>query len=407
MTRRNWFAIAVLFLIAFPLTGTPASAEIPSFARKYGVSCNLCHNPAPRLTAFGEQFAANGFELTPGEQPRDTLDTGDPLLRLLRNIDIAFRFDAYASLSRPIGREAAALDLQTPYNIKVLSGGPIANRISYYLYFFLSERGEVAGLEDAYIQFTDIGGSGVSVIGGQFQVSDPLFKRELRLHYEDYQPYRVRVGNVGADLTYDRGLFATYSPWQGGDLALILVNGQGLREAGPDRLYDRDPIKNVALRYSQDVGPVRLGGFGYWGRERADGQSDRILMWGPDATVSPVDGLELNLQYLRREDTNPLLEPGGPSASVNSAFGEAIIGPFGPDRRWFATGLYNWVSADRPLVSLRVGEQNTESGFIQRYNVATGGLHYLLQRNVRVMGEVGWDIERNQPRVTAGATLAW
>lgn len=55
----------------------------------------------------------------------------------------------------------------------------------------------MAGLEDAYVQFTDVGGSGVSVIAGQFQVSDPLFKRELRLEYEDYQPYRVRVRSSG------------------------------------------------------------------------------------------------------------------------------------------------------------------------------------------------------------------
>jgi hypothetical protein len=55
------------------------------------------------------------------------------------------------------------------------------------------------------VQFTDIASSGVSLIAGQFQVSDPLFKRELRLEYEDYQPYRVRVGLTTADLTYDRG----------------------------------------------------------------------------------------------------------------------------------------------------------------------------------------------------------
>ena len=32
-------------------------------------------------------------------------------------------------------------------------------------------------------------------------MSDPLFKRELRLGYEDYQPYRVRVGDTRADLS--------------------------------------------------------------------------------------------------------------------------------------------------------------------------------------------------------------
>jgi hypothetical protein len=406
MRRRCRSRAFLLLVLGAALAPSPAGA-VPAFARKYNVSCNLCHNPAPRLNAFGEQFAANGFEFVPGEEPRDTIDTGDEMLRLLRSIDLAFRFDAYATVGRPIGREGTATDLQTPYNIKLLSGGPIADRISYYLYFFLSERGEVAGLEDAYLQFTDIGGSGVAVIAGQFQVSDPLFKRELRLPYEDYQPYRVRVGHARADLTYDRGLFLTYSPWAGGDLAVILVNGQGLREAGADRLYDRDAGKNLALRYSHELGPVRLGGFGYWGREKAEGQTDRILAWGPDATLSLADNVELNLQFLRREDSNPLLQPGGPEVAVNSAFGELIVGPLGPDGRWFVTGLYNWIDADRPLLSLRLGEQDTPSGYLQRYHTASGGVHYLLRRNVRLMAEAGWDVDRREPRLTTGATLAW
>lgn len=395
-----------LLAVVAALLPPPAHA-IPAFARKYGVSCNLCHDPAPRLNAFGEQFAANGFEFAPGEPPRDTLDTGDELLRLLRRVEIAFRFDTYATLSTPLRREEPGADLQTPYNIKLLSGGPIARKISYYLYFFLSERGEVAGLEDAYLQATDVGGSGISVIAGQFQVSDPLFKRELRLQYEDYQPYRVRVGDVRADLTYDRGLLATVSPWAGADLALLVVNGQGLRAAAANRLYDTDNPKNLALRYSQALGPVRLGGFAYWGRERAEGQTDRILVWGPDATLAPADALEINLQYLRREDTNPLLLPDGEASVVDSAFGEVIVGPLGAGRRWFVSGLYNWIEADRAVVSLRLGEQDTPERFLRRYRSASGGVHYLLRRNVRLMGEVGWDLERERARFTTGAVLAW
>jgi hypothetical protein len=396
----------LLLLVFMSLTATSAQA-IPSFARRYNVTCNLCHNPAPRLNAFGEQFAANGFEFTPGEEARDTIDTGDDLLRLLRRIDFAMRLDAFASLSRPAGRDRTSLDLQTPYTIKLLSGGPIADRVSYYFYFFLTERGHVAGLEDAYVQFTDIGGSGVSVIAGQFQMSDPLFKRELRLMYEDYQPYRVRVGDVRADLTYDRGFFVSWAPWEGGDLALLLVNGQGLSEAGADRLYDRDHLKNVALRLSHDLGPVRIGGFGYFGRESAEGQTDRIVMWGPDATIAPARNVEINLQALRREDTNPFLVAGGASATVNSAFAEVIVGPAGRSGRWFLTGLYNWIDADRPVVSLRLGEQQTAERFLQRYHSASVAAHYLLHRNVRLMGEAGWDLEQDRPRFTAGTTLAW
>jgi hypothetical protein len=403
---RGWWLLPLL-LLGDAVVASDGHA-IPAFARRYGVSCNLCHDPAPRLTAFGEHFAANGFEFAVGEAARDTIDTGDDLLRLLRRIDIAFRLDAFMNASRPIGRDHRGLDLQTPYNIKLLSGGPIADRISYYLYFFMTERGHVAGLEDAYIQFTDIASSGVSVIAGQFQVSDPLFKRELRLQYEDYQPYRVRVGHARADLTYDRGLFLTWAPpWEGGDLALIVVNGRGIDEAGPDRQYDRDNMKNFALRYSQELGPLRIGGFGYRGRESAEGFRDDITIWGPDATLAVSESVELNVQYLRRRDSNPLLQAAGESMHVNSAMGELVVGPLGERGRWFVTGLYNWIDADRPLLSLRIGEQATGTGFIQRYHSASGGVHYLLHRNVRLMAEAAWDIEREEPGFTIGTTLAW
>ena len=287
---------------------TPGPAEsIPAFARQYGISCSACHAPPPRLTPFGEMFAANGFRISPDEPPRDTIDTGDPLLRLARSVHLAVRMEAYLSAQTRTRPGGTSVDLQTPYGVKLLSGGQVMEDVSYYMYFYLTERGEVAGLEDAYLQFTDLGRSGVSVIAGQFQVSDPLFKRELRLEYEDYHPYRVRVGTARADLTYDRGLMAMASPWRGGDVSLQVVGGRGLTEAGGQRLYDRDNRKNVALRLSQELGPLRLGAFGYAGEEVEDGTTDRIRVWGPDATLPLGSMGELNLQALRRWDDNPFM----------------------------------------------------------------------------------------------------
>lgn len=397
------FVLAALALAL--LLPEPASA-IPAFARRYGVSCNLCHSTVPRLNAYGEAFAGNGFELVVGEEPRDTIQTGDPLLRLLRRLDLAVRMDLFATALAPVRRDGADIDLQLPYGVKLLSGGPLANRISYYMYFYMTERGEIAGLEDAYVQFTDIGGSGVSAIVGQFQVSDPLFKRELRLQYEDYQPYRVRVGSARADLTYDRGIMLAASPWEGTDVVASVVNGRGLGEAGEDRHYDRDNNKPVSLRLSQELGPVRVGGFGYYGLERSAGFTDRITVWGPDATVS-LGVLELNVQYLRREDTNPLFSPVPQRVAVNSVMAEALYGPFGADGRWTVAGLWNWVDADAPLLSLRLGRGETEDGFRSRYHAVSGGLHYLAHRNVRFTGEAGYDIEDGRTRVTAGVVMAF
>jgi hypothetical protein len=247
-------AAALLSSVLLASIAEPALG-IPAFARKYRVSCATCHSPVPRLNAVGEQFAANGFEFVIGEAPRDTINTGDPLLRLQQSLPLAVRLDAYmAAYARERGGQVA-FDQQTPWVMKLLSGGQVANKISYYVYFLLTERGEVGGLEDAYVQFTDIAGSGVTVVAGQFQVSDPMFKRELRLEYEDYQPYRVRIGDTRADLTYDRGVMALWSPRDGTDLTLEVVNGQGLRAATIERQYDADAFKNIALRVSQELGP--------------------------------------------------------------------------------------------------------------------------------------------------------
>jgi hypothetical protein len=395
-------ATAALLLLVVP----EAAWGIPAFARRYGVSCNLCHNAAPRLNAYGETFAANGFELVVGEEPRDTMETGDPLLRLVRRLDFALRMDLFATALMPVRRDGADIDLQTPYGMKLLTGGVLADRISYYLYFYMTERGEVAGLEDAYIQFTDIAGSGINAIVGQFQVSDPLFKRELRLQYEDYQPYRVRVGEARADLTYDRGVMLSYSPWEGGDVVFSVVNGRGLDHAAADRHYDRDNDKPVSLRYSQELGPVRVGGFGYLAHERNGGFTDRITVWGPDATLA-IGAFELNAQYLRREDSNPLFTPAPVRTTVNSVMAEVLYGPFGDDGRWTLAGLYNWIDADAPLLSMRLGQGTAPGGYATGYHSAAGGVHYLAWRNVRFMGEVGFDLERETTRFSTGVVLAF
>lgn len=392
-------AMVVALLLAMP----PRDAEaIPAFARKYDVSCSLCHTPVPTLNDFGEDFAGNGFQMAKGEELRDAVDTGDELLTLMDRIPLAFRFDGYARAN--INSDLPSTDLETPWGIKLLSGGQIAPNISYYMYFFMSEHGEVAGLEDAYVQFSDIGGTGIDLLAGQFQVSDPLFKRELRLEFEDYQAYRVRVGDARADLTYDRGLMAVYSPWDGGDLSFQVVNGQGLDNTTARKLYDVGDAKNLAARFSQSFGPVRVGAFGYYGSETAGGRDNGIRVYGPDATVSMGPGLVLNAQYLRRTDENPFFSGAPePDTEVDMGFAELIWGPEGPTGRWFLTGLYNHVSADAPIFTVRQGEV----GLLDSYRALALGANYLVARNFRLTGEVQYDLDRESYRVVTGFVSAF
>jgi hypothetical protein len=419
--RRGLILRTALLAIAMAMFAPAEVDAIPAFARKYRVTCALCHAPFPRLNAFGEEFAGNGFQMVRGETPRDTMYVADPLLRLQQDIPLAVRVDAYMSALSSTDDLDAGGDLKMPWGVKLLSGGQITESVSYYFYFYMSERGEVAGLEDAYLQFNDVFGSGFDVMAGQFQVSDPMMKRELRLSFEDYQPYRVRVGDVRADLTYERGLMASYSPWADGDLVLQLVNGHGLEEANAEKAYDADLGKNVGVRFSQDLGIARLGGSYYGGTEAAGGLESSLAIWGADATIPLGNRITFNGQFLLRQDGNPFfLDSCGATefrcnagvsdpfeTEVTSFMGEFFVSPDGAMGKWHFTVLYNLIESDQQVFRLRLGEQNRGVGYMDAYETLSFGTHYFKARNLRFMGEIGWDFVSERARFTTGVTTAF
>lgn len=393
----NALAFVVLWL------AVPGEAfGLPVFARKYRVSCALCHNPFPALTPFGDQFAANGFRMAIEEPPRDTIATGDDLLTLPAGLPLALRLDAYAQL---YADGNAATDFQLPFNLKLLSGGTLSKKLSYYIYFLLAERGEVAGIEDAFIQWNDIGNAPVDLVFGQFQVSDPMFKRELRLEVQDYAIYKVLVGLQPANLTYDRGFMAS-ADLAGFTLTASVVNGDGIPASNDLLRYDNDANKNVFGHLSRDIGDhVRLGLMGYTGRQNGDAygfpdQSNAITMWGADATLG-TGAFELNLQYISRNDTEADFIPGEPVVDTDGGFAELLVRPAGS--RWYGYGLYNYIEASAPVLNVKLG---TPVGLSQYESIAVGG-GYLVYRNFRLYGEYGFEFESELNRVTAGITTAF
>jgi hypothetical protein len=338
-----------------------------------------------------------------GEPPADTVNTGDPLLSLLRDIPLAIRLDAYITA---YANGTTATDFQSPYYLKLLSSGPISSGLSYYLYFLLAERGEVGGLEDAFVVANNIGGAPVDLVVGQFQVSDPLFKRELRLEYQDYAVYRTRIGDQPTDLTYDRGLMAI-ADVAGFTVTALAVNGNGLSAAGANRRLDNDYPKNVLAHVTRDLATgVRLGLLGYRGQHEgaADSTAPRVTntlwMLGADATLERGP-LQLNLQYLHREDDTPTFTIGEPAARTDGGFAELLVRP--AQSRWYGVALYNRVRSTRPLLDVRLGGPSGQ----RTYEALTGGAGFLLRRNFRVYGELTGDLQTDALVWTLGLTTAF
>jgi hypothetical protein len=256
-----------------------ASLAMPAFARQYNVSCVVCHDAFPKLNDYGEQFAADNFRMP---QWRETMaDLGDSRLALPKTLPLAIRAQAYVQArdgedfdpaTGPTGNDAS-FDFQTPYLIKLLSSAPLSDHITFYFYGIFAEKGGngEALIEDAWFRHDDVLGTGVGAQLGQFQVSDLMFPREVRLLFQDYYAYRA------AGITYDRGVILDRA-FGVVDIAVGAVNGSGIEQnfpidspgiRRPDRLFDNDSAKSYFGRVGFDVGPVSAGLFGLAGEQRS------------------------------------------------------------------------------------------------------------------------------------------
>ena len=216
---------------------------------------------------------------------------------------------------------------------------------------------------------------------GQFAVSDPLFKSELRYTMEPYKIYSSRPGTSTTDLKYDKGLIFDKGFSTGTTIVGQIVNGNGIGEADQGYIFDKDKYKNLMLSVNQDIGQfITVGFFGYTGREVvADAlhmDVSDIRMFGPDITFDFNERFMLSAQFVKRTDSRVFV-PGFPAGMMEDvetlgAFAELIYSPKGDMSKWYLTGLINWVESDYDPLD---------------YASATLHAGYLLRRNTRVVGE--------------------
>ncbi|MBD3167823.1 hypothetical protein GF324_14570 [bacterium] len=407
----------VLYVLLFTFIGlflAQEAAAIPAFARKYRLSCTTCHAPFPRLKPYGDDFAGNGFVLEDEEAPRYFVDTGDEELDLIRDFPLAVRFDGRI---RYLPEAQSEFDLQLPYLIKLLSGGALTDNLSYYFYMYMDERGEVVGVEDAYLMFNNAFGQDLDFYFGQFQVSDPLFKRELRLTMEDYMVYKYAPGESDIALAYDRGMMITLGLPTGTDVIAEVVNGNGLADA-VNHVFDRDNYVSVAGRLSQGIGDMfRIGGFTYYGKEDAplddDGvptspESNEVLYWGPDVTINYQDYVELNVQYMHRTDSNPYFVAGYNEDDITSdgIMAELIILPNKDLSRHYAVLLYNSVKTDyKPYREF--DQSNSIYTDDPYYETAALHLGHVYRRNIRFFVEYLYNFDLEDHYGGAGFSFAF
>ena len=395
---RPWWRI-LLLVMALPRAGE----TIPAFARKYGISCNVCHKAVPHLNAFGQQFAEGGYIF--GDVDQGTLTTGDDELHLPEYPPVAFRFTFWGE-GRTFGEARA--DFQAPYAVKILSGAPLGERVRFYSYVIF-EKGEPPRFEDAWVELHNLPGE-ISLTLGQFQISDLMFMREVRLTRSDYMIYRVAPAGNGFALTYHRGILLGL-PWF--STVLGVVNGNGIGEAEPIggpgsarpyRDFDNNADKVFFGHTVLPLPGLPVGLFGLWGQ---DGMTDsagvlrtnRFIRAGVDIAYD-AGAWDVFFQGLWGEDENPYYQAGGVKKTFYGGF----------------AGL-NWVGSYPVVISLLANfvdspENDVTYRAIRTRTVAINLSHYLY-RNARVFLELQGDVlakdavhQEQEHLVTLGVDVA-
>jgi len=376
MKLHKIFFLIPAFLI--PFINSREVSGIPAFARKYQISCQVCHSPVPRLKPYGEEFAASGYRMTEYESPRYFINTGDDKLSLLRELPLAVRIDGIASYN---GGNSGRFDFGAPSGVKLISGGELSDKLSYYFYFFMSEGGEIVGIEDAFLTYSNIFGTGINISAGQFQACDPFYKREIRLTLEDIAILTSVPGTSNASLKYERGIMADYEiPRLATGIVAELLNGNGIRNGGEEFLFDKDKYKNLLLYISQPLGrSFTIGLMGYLGKEVVSGAPvtlpSQIKMIGPVIKANFGEHFIINAQYILRTDSrifDETLGTWGTGINTQGGYLEAIYTPRSDASKWYFTGLLNWVESDYDMLD---------------YRSATFHVGHVLRRNVRLISE--------------------
>ncbi len=185
---------------------------IPAFARKYNTNCVLCHTNEPRLSAFGQQFKENGYQM-PGssdggttakhtfdaQQGPVTIDDISKIMAIRVRGDVqgaSFKEETVAMKAIGVGEQ---VDVEIPKIVNFYFGGTAKADLSYFLEAeYNTQEGSEAAVrfERGFLQFSNIGKkqSALNLQVGKFDPSG-LFA---------FPTHRQQINPIGPKAESDR-----------------------------------------------------------------------------------------------------------------------------------------------------------------------------------------------------------
>jgi hypothetical protein len=265
----------ILFLITLSLCeffSTTDSFSIPSFARKYGFNCSMCHSGFTKLNDFGQRFRDNGYQI-PGQAGKEktVFETAPPI-----------------SMRLPLGRTTyntkdGTVNSFNLYGLDLLAAGVLHKNISFLLIYTpridepsamyngsgISGPSQNGALESASLVFSNIIPNVLNIRVGRFDPGYHIFSSK-RTYYL-VQPYEI-YGMTTTKNSYvfddnQIGIEASGHFKMGFKYAAGIVSGNG---SSPDNNGREDVYLSLSQTFGKGDGQSagqRIGIFGYFGSQ--------------------------------------------------------------------------------------------------------------------------------------------
>ena len=186
-------AFAPRVMTGYETLSSGAHAMVPSFARRYNLSCNTCHTVFPALTEYGELFRAKGYKLPgsgetlEGEEPLALGPEGDEPEGVRPASQIPFIDIPATSVAsfqvltdfRYRGDEEVTNEFTGISSLGLIFGGSMGERFSFFGNVAIVEDGKFEGIDRLFLQYNP--SLEFNVRAGQFEPRAIPFSNHRRL----------------------------------------------------------------------------------------------------------------------------------------------------------------------------------------------------------------------------------
>ncbi len=249
-----------------------SAAAIPAFARKYALPCSACHTTWPELSAFGQAFKDNGYQL--GNDRDSPIWQSNAYWPIAMRTTPQWRLESTtnqitdASGGKTITQ--AGFDLS---GVDFLMLGTLYKNITFGLVPTLDADG-TTGLEAAFVRFDNLGNSPwANVKVGKFELDNLLSEKRFTwlsanggfLYAYHYLPvgsannFGFGDNQIGAELSgHSINSYTRYS-------VSLLTTDDGEPGVPGGKSLDAMFTLSRAFAMGTGLGPQRFGVFGYLG----------------------------------------------------------------------------------------------------------------------------------------------